>query len=371
MRILIFNWKDIRHAQAGGAEIVTHELAKNLVRFGHEVTIITSGTSILPGTESIDGVKIIRRGRLWSVHIVAMFLYLRYFRKNTDVVIDQIHGIPFFTPLYAKRPILAWIHEVAGEIWFKEFHWLAAACGLILESIYFALYKNVPFMTHTASTKLELEKKGVPGKHIYILPHTIYHPPKVKKISKAKYPTLIYLGRLSPMKRLELLLETTYLLKSAYPNLRLLIAGQGKTAYEEKLKRLASALNLKKSVSFLGYVSDDLKYKLLATSWLHIQPSVKEGFGLTVLEAASQATPTLCFNVPGLRNVVINNLNGLIVSHQSPQALARIISQLINNPTKWKKLSQTTYGWFKTLPTWKQQTIKFEKLLYKVSRNAL
>src|SRR6185312_6565233 len=117
MNVLILNWRDPKNPKSGGAELVTQEHAKAWVKAGHSVIWFTSCFKGAKNEEMIDGVKVIRRGNALSVYLLAPFFY--FFSKNKfDVVIDEIHGIPFFTPLYVKKARkTAFIHEVAGEIW--------------------------------------------------------------------------------------------------------------------------------------------------------------------------------------------------------------------------------------------------------------
>src|SRR3989344_5103060 len=103
MRILILNWRDIKHPLAGGAEIATHEHAKEWVRRGHEVTQFSSSIKGESAFDTIDGVKIIRRGNHYTVHIRAFFYYIMNLRQKIDLVVDEFHFIPFFTPLYVSK----------------------------------------------------------------------------------------------------------------------------------------------------------------------------------------------------------------------------------------------------------------------------
>ncbi len=361
MRILIFNWKDINHPRFGGAEYVTYQYAKNLVDFGHQVTWFTSTYPGAKSEELIDGIKILRRGNLWSMYIYAFFVYQKS-RTDIDIVIDQIHGIPFFTPLYVRKPVLAWIHEIAGVIWFIEFPPAISYLGSIAEILYLKWYRKIPFITDALSTKNELITSGIPQNHIHTIPLTI-DMVKPGNTQKSKIPSIIYVGRLTPMKRIELLIQAAAIIKTRFPHLKIMIAGSGKPAYEKKLKQLVRELKLDGVITFVGRVTDIHKWQLLRKAWLLVHPSIKEGFGLTVLEAAACGTPTVCFNVAGLRDLIKNGENGVIVSPQTPQALAKEIEELLANKQKLRRLSINARNWSKTFPSWKQQTKKLEKIL--------
>jgi glycosyltransferase involved in cell wall biosynthesis len=141
--------------------------------------------------------------------------------------------------------------------------------------------------------------------------------------------------------------------------------GSGNSNYEAQLKILIARLHLEKNVLLLGQISQSKKYHLLAASWLHIQPSFKEGFGLTILEAAAVGTPTICFNVPGLRDVVRDGMNGIVVKKMTPEALGETLQTLLSHPRKINQLSKSSNHWAKTLPSWKKQTKLLENLLFK------
>ncbi|MEK7166781.1 MAG: glycosyltransferase family 4 protein [Patescibacteria group bacterium] len=361
MRILILNWKDIKHPRSGGAEIVTHEIAKRLVVLGHQVFWFTSSFSDAAAQENIDGVNIYRKGNIYTVQLLAVYYYFRFFRKKTDIIIDQIHGIPFFTPLYANKPILVWIHEVAGEIWDLEFSRLVSTFGKLLEKLYFKFYRNINFLTVSLSTAHELVKYGLDKKLIHVIGLTIDRPDIIVG-KKTQHPTLIYVGRIAPVKRLEMAIEAVAIITQIFPQLNLTIIGSGKKAYVNKLKELVTGKRLHKYITFKGKVTEPEKFRILSRSWINIHPSLKEGFGLTVLEAASCATPTACFRVAGLKDIV-NNDTGVVIGHQSAETLAATLTQLIKDPHRLNKLSTTAYLWSKSLPTWKQQAKKFELLL--------
>ena len=125
MKILILSWRDIKHPWKGGAEVYLHEISKNLVKKGHEVTYFGSmhpGGSLV--SENIDGVNVIRKGNRFTVYLWAIWYYIFQFRKKFDVIIDQNNGIPFFSPVYvSSTPIICLTHHIFKNQWFKEMFW--------------------------------------------------------------------------------------------------------------------------------------------------------------------------------------------------------------------------------------------------------
>src|SRR3954471_16390649 len=104
MRILWMSWKDIEHPLAGGAEIVSSEIAKRLVSEGHEVIFLTSDFHGAPLRTTIDGYKVFRMGNRFSVYWQAHKFYKKNLRGWADLVIEEINTIPFFTKFYVKEP---------------------------------------------------------------------------------------------------------------------------------------------------------------------------------------------------------------------------------------------------------------------------
>ena len=346
MKILIFNWRDIKNPASGGAEILTHEMAKRWVRQGHLVIQFSSYFQGAKKEEIIDGVNIIRRGRadarflFWSVHFLAFIYYIKYFRNRFDVIIDEIHGLPFFTPLYAKEKKVAIICELANELWFILYGPLFGAIGRFIEIIYVKLfYRNITFLTISKSTKEELVKNGVNQNKVHILPMGI-NTQNVKNATKEKVPSLVYVGRLSKAKGIEDALYTIYIIKNKDEKIKLRVIGRGDKEYVSYLHKLSQELNISGSVDFLGFVSEKEKFEIISSSHILISPSVKEGFGLTIPEAGSMGVPSIVYNSLGLRDIIINNKTGIICERNTAENLSENIRMLLNDKILYEKLSQ-------------------------------
>src|SRR3989344_5230030 len=167
MNILILSWRSQGHPNAGGAEQVTFEHAKAWVKSGHEVTLFSSYYKTAEADGVKAGVRILRRGDYaFGVKIKAFLWYLFGKHPKFDLIIDEFHGIPFFTPLYVKVRKLAFIHEVAREVWNlnpwpKPFNLLPAIIGTIFEKwVFRIIYRKTPFLTVSNSTKEDLIEWG-------------------------------------------------------------------------------------------------------------------------------------------------------------------------------------------------------------------
>lgn len=352
MNILVFSWRDIKHPLAGGAEQVDHEHHKGWIEAGHNVTLFTSFFIGGKKNEDLDGVKVIRRGnQILGVHFEAFFWYLFQKHDKFDLVVDEFHGIPFFTPLYINIPKLAVLQEVAREVWFKNdlhfpINYLVGYIGYFLEPLIFLFYRNAVFMVGSNSAKVELNKVGIPIANIRIIPHGVVLalPKKIPK--KEKINTIIYLGALAKDKGIEDAIKTFGILNRD-DKWQFWIVGKGGNDYVKKLKDLCFKFGIEKNTKFWGFVSQQRKFELLAKSHIMINPSLLEGFGLVNIEANVVGTPVVAYNSPGLVDSVKDGVNGIIVAKNDPVNLALSLKKLIENPKVYTKLSKTAKEWVK------------------------
>lgn len=360
MRILILNWRDIKNPRSGGAEILTHEMAKYWVKIGHHVT---SFSSAFPGSlslEIVDNVEIVRQGHpdarflFSSVHFQAFLYYLKN-AKKFDVVIDEIHGIPFFTPWYVKAKRIVLICEVAGDLWQKMFGPFFGAIGRLIEKFYLKVtYKNATFLTISNSTREALLKEGVRG-DVTVLPMGLSFPNGINKIwNKEKKPTLIYVGRLSKSKGIEDAILALSEISKNYKEVKFWVVGSGEKEYLEYLKKMAKKNNVEEKIKFFGFVSQMKKFELMAKAHVLVAPSMKEGWGLTVPEAGRVGTPAVGYDVEGLREVILNERTGYLTSHNNSHELAQNISKMLSDRISYQRLSRTaknlslSYNWENT-----------------------
>lgn len=359
MKILILNWRDIKNPEGGGAEILTHEMAKRWVKWGHEVTQFSASFPGGEPEEIIDGVKIIRRGsptiRSLSipVHLAAFWWYQKNGKGRFDVVIDEIHGIPFFTPPYVKEKKIALICEVAQEIWDQMFSFPWNWMGHLIEKFYFKIYQRIPFLTISPSTKMDLLKCGISENQITVLPMGVNLLPVSQKIKKEKTPTLIFVGRLCQMKGIEEGIKAFRLIQKKISQAQFWIVGTGERDYVSKLKSHVRELKLSHSVSFFGFISEKKKFALMKRAHLLIHPSVREGWGLVVIEANNVRTPAVGYNVPGLRDSIKEGRTGLLTQENTPEFLAKGVVRLLKDKELYKKLQNNALAWSKKF-TWEK-----------------
>ncbi|HEX7158326.1 MAG TPA: glycosyltransferase family 4 protein [Edaphobacter sp.] len=345
LRILILNWRCPKNPSAGGAESVTFEIARRLVQQGHEVEWFSAAFPGGAPEETLDGVRIIRKGRQWTVHLAAYRRYRRVISKQFDVVVDEVNTIPFFTPLWAGIPSIMFIHQLAREVWWYESPFPINAIGYLAEPFYLRLYQKVPVVTVSQSTKDDLSKLGFQG-HITIIPEGIEPVGELPAI-KCMEPTFLYVGRMAPSKRIGDILEAMAQFRKEAGQGSLWLVGGGSERYRESLVRHARQLGIADNVRFCGRVSLGEKHRLMAQAHALLLTSVREGWGLVVTEANACGTPAIVYDVPGLRDSVRHLQTGLVV-HQTPAALADGMLQLTHDPGLYRRLREQAQGWSKT-----------------------
>jgi len=372
MKILILSWKDIKNPLSGGAEIFTDELIKKLVTKNYQVTLLTSKFRGSLDKEIINNYQVIRVGNRWTVYTKAFNYYIKYLSGKFDLVIDQINTIPFFAKFYVKEKNILLIHQLCREVWFYEIFFPLNLAGYLIEPFYLRLLKDKQVVTVSESTKKDLLKYGFDNKKIYIISEGISIKPLEKlplvEQIKESNPTILFLGNIRPMKRLEHIIKSFELAKKEIKNLNFWIVGVGKDRYFEKIMRLIKNSIYKNDITYFGKVNNEEKMRLLQKAHLLCVTSVKEGWGLVVTEANSQGTPAIVYNVDGLKDSVKNNETGIICEKNTPEDLAENIIKLLKDKERYEILRKNSWEWSKEI-NFEKSLKDFEKIIYQIMKN--
>lgn len=339
MRTLILNWRCPRNPRAGGAEFLTHEIAKRLVAYGDEVEWFSASYPGAAAEEDIDGVHVVRVGRQWTVHLRAFWHYFRRLRPRFDVVIDEVNTMPFFTPLWADIPVFMLIYQLAREVWWYESPFPINALGYALEPVYLKTYKRIPVMTISPSTEQDLRKLGF-SSPITVVPIGIAADVS-QSAPKRAIPTFLYVGRLARSKRIGDIIHAFGQFRAATMTGELWLIGDGPTDYLSELDRLTNRLGLDRFVKFLGRVETAERTQRMSESHVLLMASAREGFGLVVAEAGACGTPAVVYDVPGLRDAVRHEQSGLVVQ-QAPASMALGMIRLHEDRALYSQLCDGT-----------------------------
>lgn len=342
-RILILNWRDIKHRYAGGAEVYIHELAKRWVKAGNGVTIFCGNDGRSKRYEHIDGVEIVRRGGFYLVYFWAFIYYTFRFRKRFDVVIDCENGIPFFSPFYVRKKLFCLVFHVHQEVFRKSLLPPFAFIASLLEKRLMPfVYKNSTFITISKSSQKDIKKHTLTRKNIYIVtPGVDLQTYRVGK--KSPRPLVLFLGRLKLYKGIEIFISSAQKILKQVPNALFVIAGDGEE--RERVRRQIRSQSLDKTIILLGKVSEEEKIKLYQQAWIFVQPSLIEGFGMTIIEANACGTVAVASNVSGLCDSVVDKKTGFLVKYGDVETFASRITYLLKNKTLRENFSVKARAW--------------------------
>jgi glycosyltransferase involved in cell wall biosynthesis len=344
IHILIFNWRDLKHTWTGGGEIYVFEQAKRWVKIGHSVTVFCGQDHErkLPEFEIIDGIKIHRRGGRYSLYFWAVVNYFTKLKEEIDIVIDVENGIPFFTPLFCRKPKMCYVYHVHGKQFFYEIPKPLSYIGYFIERYLFSyLYKNTRIVAISKTTKKQLIDIGFNKKNIHVVYSGINSTYKQNSFGKYTNPTLLYLGRIKAYKRVDLLIKIFPEILKKIPRARLVIAGWGTEA--SYITDLIMQSPLRRKISLLGPVSAQEKHLLLSKAWIFLNPSIGEGWGLAVIEANLHGTPAIAFNVSGLAESIQDARTGYLAKDE--QDFKDKICHLLLNRKQCERLSMNARKW--------------------------
>ncbi|MBJ7470076.1 MAG: glycosyltransferase family 4 protein [Solirubrobacteraceae bacterium] len=344
LRIGFVAWRDLDHPQAGGSEVVVDRLLRGLSGRGHDVQLMCGG----PAGE-----------RPYPVHGLGG-TYTQYLRapvrhaqtlRHADVLVDVQNGIPFFAPLWRSRPTVCLVHHVHTEQWDLAFPRPVAAFGRALESRVMPwTYRRSQYVAVSPGTATALADLGVREDQVNVVTNGVELTERVAL--RSPEPLFLALGRLVPHKRIDLLLE---LWERVRPHTggRLVIAGGGPML--EALRAQAGD-----SVELLGPVSEATKQELLSQAWALVHPAMHEGWGMVVLEAAMHRTPTLAFDVPGLRDTVVPDETGYLAADHDGFVERWI--RLARDAPERSRLGDAARPWAERF-TWDRSVERFEDVL--------
>ena len=339
MNILVINWQDWHNPFAGGAEVYLYEIFSRLKQAGHNVTLLCSRAPGQARHELVDGFEIFRIGRRANFNFLApgaLRALLRH--RAVDVVVDDLNKIPFFSPLFTRTRVVPMVMHLFRSTIFRETNPVFAGYVFAAERLAGVLYGAADFVAISNSTGHDLRQIGVRGR-IHVVHSGIPRPPAQR--SPARDPDLVaYVGRVKAYKSIDHFVRCVALVAQRR-KIRARIVGDGDAL--AGLKDLARDLAV--DIDFTGFVPEDEKYRVYETARLIVQPSIKEGWGLTAIEAQSCGTPVVCADSPGLREVVKHGATGYLYPYGRLDQMADRIIELLDDQQKWRYFSRAARDW--------------------------
>ena len=337
------------HPAAGGAEKHLHRIFGKIAEMGHEVVLFTT---MFPGAkerEVVDGIEVIRKGGdLLFQFTVALNLKKLDREFNFDVVVEDLNKLPVFAHWFVRKPLLVQMHHLWRKSIFAEAVFPVAFGVWFFERIIPFFYRTQPFVVVSPSTKKELAEIGVDEGRISV----IYNGSEMPKVvecaesgenaanlaTSATNPYFIWLSRVHRYKGIWTALEAFEKFSKSHPEVKLYVVGDGPLL--KKLPAWIESHGLDGKVELTGYVSSARKYELLSSSLALLQTSYKEGWGLTVMEAAQLCRTTIASDVPGLRDSVRGGETGILFPSGDAAACAAAMEKVYGNAELRETLGQ-------------------------------
>jgi len=342
LKVLVFNWRCWLNPEMGGAEVFTREVLKRWAEAGHDITLFASRFEGSDDEEVVDGVRIVREGGKYSVYWKAKKFYnKRFSREGYDVIVDEINTRPFLTPKFVKNgeKIVALIHQLAREYWLYETPFPISYLGYyFLEERWLNNYKKTPTVTVSESSRKDLVDLGF--EKVFVVGEGLNFKPLKKLSQKEKCPVIVFAGRLKRAKRPDHAVEAFRIVKGKIPEAEFWMIGDG--YFKKELMEKAC-----EGVKFFGAVSNEERRELVKRAWILVNPSVREGFGLNVIEANALGVPCIAYDVPGLRDSIQHGETGILVKSDSVETLAEAIILVLTNDDFRRKLSEKSLAYSK------------------------
>jgi len=365
VNVVLLSWRDARNPEGGGAEHYLEKMAHGLVQRGCRVTLFSAAYAGAPEHEVIEGVQFVRRGSKLSVYARGLqSLLMRRFGK-VDIVVDVQNGMPFLSRLVTRKPVVVLVHHVHREQWPVVYPGLTGRIGWWLESTLAPwLYRRSQYVAVSRATRDELRTLGVRGPRIAVV-HNGTDPVLSIGTPKTAHPSICVVGRLVPHKQVEHAIDAVVELSQEMPDLRLTVVGSG--WWEQELHDYARTQGADGLVEFTGHVDEVRKQEIYERSWVMALPSLKEGWGLVVGEAAMHSTPTVAYrSAGGTRESIDDGVSGLLVDSQP--AFVAALRSVLSDSVRRHRLAEgarSHSGQF----TWEHSQAAFAHVVASVMRN--
>lgn len=331
-RLVWICWKDIRNPEAGGAELVHQEISKRFVRDGWEVIHLVPGFEGCEPETVVDGVRIIRIGGGILSFYRLPFYFRKHLRSSTTFLVDAFISLGSFSCLLMRPSQAAIIvHHIEDVKWFYQSsfagvpRWVMPffqVTGYFIEKLQLlalALLFRGKIVTVSESTAKELVWHGFKRGRIVIIPEAIDGKPLdtlERSLPKEKVFTVMAVG-MRKVKRPDHVVRAFELFQAQHSDVQLWLAGWG--GMHDALKAQVARRGMR-NVIFWGRVTDTQRDELLQRCHVLCVASIREGWGLVVIEANAMGTPVIGYDVPGLRDALAFE-NGWL-AQPSPKGMA-------------------------------------------------
>lgn len=352
MKILLINWMDMANPAAGGAEVHLTEIFTRFVERGDEVTLVCSGFKGGGRFDEYRGINIVRAGNRETFNFAAPPLLSRLDREiDFDIVVEDINKVPLFTPLYLHKPLLVLIPHLFGKAVYHETNAVLATYVYLMEKPIPLIYRNAFFEVISESTARDMIHRGIRPGRVRVVYCGMDHGTYSFDPAAAKFetPTILYVGRIKRYKSVDVIIRALPGVIEEIPAARLAVVGSGDCI--DELTRLSVELGVSDRVLFTGFVSTEEKVDWMRRSHVIVNPSPREGWGLTNIEANACGTPAVASDTDGLRDSVRDGITGMLFPYGDHHALGERLVRILSDGPLRNSLTTEALAWSRSF-TW-------------------
>lgn len=362
----------------GGLGYYVYYLSKKLVERGHQVQVITRGTLSKYTIENVDGINLYTAPffPIYPFHIPLHGFYVNKLLKSLESQLSIVHlHSPLPPPIKTSLPVITTFHSPCKRAFEKKYRDTKDIRSFAEQIQSMVVYPPVESKIIKISDKItcvslnvseELSAYGLNPNSITVVENAVDTRFFSPKSSQAKTePYVLFVGILRSGKGVMDILSVAKLVCDKQPNARFLVCGDGPLL--KSLRVHVLKMGLQKQIIFLGYVNRNKIIKLYQKATVLFHPSSHEGLSTVVLEAMSCGLPVVANDIPGNRAVISSGINGILVSHKSPEYMADSILKLLNDANLREVIGRAAIATIKDRFSWDQTVDKmitcYEELL--------
>lgn len=401
MRIICPTYWYPQHASDTQATYV-HDINRHLVRRGHSVTVVTPGQASHPRLDTFDGVKVVRfplelppdltYGRVaqsqvsWLGRFARIAVMARYMEAQHRAIVAEAreHGADVVHAHWAiptgpaavmaarKLQVPSVITMHGGDVYVNpEQGYDFPTRWYVRPALRWTLRNAGALTAITEDCRQHALRAGAPPEHIRL----VFNGTDLRRFSPADNGAqadsrfgshMIFACRqLFPRKGIRFLLEAAAELKPQFPDIKIVLAGDGFERPE--LERLASERGIASAVTFLGWVPNVELPSYYRAAAVSVIPSLEEGFGIPAAEAMGCEVPVVASDAGGLPEVVEHGVTGLVVPRGDSKALAQAIGSLLADPQRRRTMGRAGRERALRLFDWDRSAEQFEAIYREVA----
>jgi glycosyltransferase involved in cell wall biosynthesis len=358
-RVHVLAWRDLDDPDAGGSEVHADEFMKRWAAAGLDITHRTSAAVGQPATSERNGYRVIRKGSRYSVFPRTIVGEVGNTMGRFDALVEIWNGVPWFSPIWRRRPGITFLHHVHGPMWGQILPGPLASFGRTLEArLAPPFYRRGLTATPSDATRDELLELGFRRDRVVAIPNGT--DPKFSPGGhKSPQPSIVAVARLAPVKRFELLIDAACTARRSVPGLTLTIVGGGPE--RDRLQALVAQRGAAEWIRFLGHVDHDHLVDLYRSAWVVSSASIAEGWGLSMTEGAGCGTPAVATDIRGHRSSVLDGVTGILAE---PDRLGEALVRVLLDDALRLRLGQAALERTRTL-TWDATAVGIMEVLHR------